>query len=322
MTNLFLTGPTGFIGSALLQQLIQHKNYIPTAAVRNSSKKIPSNIQSISVDEINAQTQWQSALENIDVVIHLAARVHIMNEIAADPLTEFRKINVAGTLNLARQAAQAGVKRFIFISSIKVNGESTQIEKPFTADDIPAPEDAYGMSKYEAELGLQEIAKNTGIEIVIIRLPLIYGPGVKANFLAMMRWLQKGVPLPLGAVQNNRRSLLALDNLIDLIITCIEHPAAANQTFLASDGEDLSTTDLLKRMAFALEKKPYLLPVPVSLLKLAGKLTGKTDIISRLCGSLQVDISKTCSILNWTPPISVDEGLRRVAEPFLRMRKK
>jgi len=236
-----------------------------------------------------------------------------MSDTAADPLDEFRRVNVQGTLNLARQAAAAGVKRFAFVSSIKVNGESTQLGAPFKADDVPAPNDAYGLSKMEAEHGLREIALQTGIDVVIIRPPLVYGPGVKANFAAMMRWLQRGAPLPLGAI-HNQRSLVALDNLVDLIVTCLSHPAAANQTFLVADGEDVSTTGLLRRMGQALGRPARLVPVPASWLKLAAAMVGKPDVAQRLCGSLQVDIEKTRRLLGWTPPISLDEGLKKAAE--------
>jgi UDP-glucose 4-epimerase len=215
-------------------------------------------------------------------------------------------------LNLARQAAAAGLRRFVFVSSIKVNGEATQLARPFIADDAPAPLDAYGVSKMEAEQGLREIARQTGMEVVIIRPPLVYGPGVKANFAAMMRWLKRGVPLPLGAI-HNQRSLVALDNLVDLILTCLTHPAATNQTFLVSDGEDVSTTELLRRMGQAMGKTARLLPVPASWLKVAASLVGKGDVAQRLCGSLQVDISKTRELLGWVPPVSLDEGLRRAA---------
>jgi len=235
-----------------------------------------------------------------------------MEDTAANPLDEFRRVNVQGTLNLARQAAAAGVRRFVFVSSIKVNGEMTQLGRPFTADDAPAPLDAYGVSKMEAEQGLREIALQTGMEMVIIRPPLVYGPGVKANFAAMMRWLRYGVPLPLGVI-HNQRSLVSLENLVDLLVTCITHPAAANQTFLVSDGEDVSTTELLRRMGQAMGKPARLLPVPGSWLKLAAGLVGKGDVAQRLCGSLQVDISKTRELLGWVPPVSLDEGLRRAA---------
>ena len=231
-------------------------------------------------------------------------------------LAAFRSVNVEGTDNLARQAAATGVRRFVFLSSVKVNGEFTQKGRPFTADDAPAPEDPYGVSKYEAEKLLRQIATETGMEVVIIRPPLVYGPGVKANFESMMRWLARCVPLPLAAVTQNRRSFVAIDNLVDLIMTCLSHPAAANQTFLVSDGEDLSTSDLLRRMGAALGHPARLFYVSPSMLKLGAQVVNKSGIYQRLCGSLQLDIAKTRQLLGWTPPVSVDEGLRRAAEGF------
>jgi len=246
-----------------------------------------------------------------------AARVHIMNDLSADPLAEFRQVNVAGTVALARQAVQAGVRRFVFISTVKVNGESTLPGQPFTADDVPNPSDPYSVSKLEAEEGLRRISRESGLETVIIRPVLVYGPGVKANFLAMMRWMKRGVPLPLGAI-HTRRSLVALDNLVDLIMTCVRHPLAANQIFLVSDGEDLSTTALLRRVARSLDRPARLVPVPPRLLGFVASLLGKGDMAQRLCGSLQVDIDKTKALLDWAPPVSVDEGLRRAAQDFLQ----
>lgn len=239
-----------------------------------------------------------------------------MNDRAAEPLAEFREVNVAGTLNLARQAVSSGVKRFIFISSIKVNGEGTSLGEPYTADTSPAPTDPYGISKLEAEQALLALAAETGMEVVIIRPVLVYGPGVKANFLNMMRWLSKGVPLPLGAI-HNKRSLVALDNLVDLIVTCIEHPSAVNQVFLVSDGEDLSTSELLRRMGRALGKPARLIPIPAGVLEMGARMVGKKTIAQRLCGSLQVDISKTRELLNWSPPMSVDCALARTARYFI-----
>jgi UDP-glucose 4-epimerase len=230
-------------------------------------------------------------------------------------LSEFRRVNVAGTLNLARQAAAAGARRFVFISSIKVNGEATHA-RPYRADDVPAPVDAYGLSKHEAEQALRKVSQQTGLEVVIIRPVLVYGPGVKANFLTMMRWLHRGVPLPLGAI-DNRRSLVALENLVDLICTCLSHPAAANQTFLVSDGEDLSTAALLQRTATALGTRARLLPVPPRMLEAVARVLGKPDVAVRLCGSLQVDITKTRELLEWAPPSSVDTALKHTARHFL-----
>jgi nucleoside-diphosphate-sugar epimerase len=244
-------------------------------------------------------------------VVHAAARTHIMQDTVADPLTAFRLVNVQGTLNLARQAAEAGVKRFVFLSSVKVNGELTQMGHPFRENDIPAPQDPYALSKYEAVAGLCRLAEETGMEVVIIRPPLVYGPGVKANFENMIRWVRRGIPLPFAAV-SNKRSFVALDNLVDFIATCIVHPKAANQTFLVSDGEDLSTAELLQRVGLVLGKPMRLFPVPANLLQLAAGLIGKKTMAQRLCGSLQVDISKARDFLDWAPPLSVDEGLRQL----------
>jgi nucleoside-diphosphate-sugar epimerase len=305
--RVLLTGASGFIGQALFRRLCSD-GHLVTALSRDSL----TNLGELCAHQVRVNEQTRSLLADKDCVVHLAARVHVMHEITTDPLAEFRRVNVQGTLNLARQAAAAGVRRFIFISSIKVNGESTQTGVPFTADDTPAPLDAYGVSKTEAEQGLRELAVQTGMEVVIIRPPLVYGPGVKANFATMMRWLKRGVPLPLGAI-HNQRSLVALDNLVDLILRCLTHPAAAHQTFLVSDGEDVSTTELLRRMGQAMGHPARLIPVPSGMLKLAGALVGKSDVVQRLCGSLQVDIAKTRDILGWTPPVSLDEGLRRAA---------
>lgn len=313
---ILLTGSTGFVGQALLARLAAQPALDLVVVSRRPNSSLPAGVAHAQVADIAADTAWQPVLQGVQVIIHAAARVHVMNDKVADPLAEFRKVNVDGTLNLARQAVGAGVKRFIFISSIKVNGESTAPGKPYSAESQPAPVDPYGISKLEAELALRELAAETGMEVVIIRPPLVYGPDVKANFLSMMRWLSKGIPLPLGAIQN-RRSLVALDNLVDLIATCVEHPAAANQTFMVSDGEDLSTRQLLRRMGGALGRPARLVPIPAWLLEAGASLLGKRALAQRLCGSLQVDISKTRELLNWSPPLGVDEALRRAAEHFL-----
>ncbi|WP_372239445.1 UDP-glucose 4-epimerase family protein [Pseudomonas sp. 2FE] len=316
MGCVLVTGASGFVGSSVLQRLIVDKREELVAVIRRDNAQTPAGVMRAKVESLGPDCQWQSALNGVRVVIHAAARVHMMNDQVADPLTEFRKVNVEGTLNLARQAAVAGVRRFIFISSIKVNGEGTPVGVPYSADAQPAPADPYGISKMEAEQGLRALAAETGMEVVIIRPTLVYGPGVKANFLSMMRWLHKGVPLPFGAI-HNRRSLVALDNLVDLIVTCIDHPAAANQTFLVSDGEDLSTSELLRRMGAALGKPARLLPVPSWVLETGAAMLGKNALSQRLCGSLQVDISKTRELLGWAPPVSVDAALRKTAKHFL-----
>ena len=306
--HLLITGATGFVGKAVCEQAVHHGLSVKGAL--RTRVEVPRCIEPFVVGEINGLTGWGNALRDVNVVVHLAARVHVMNDTEADPLTAFRAVNVDGPLNLARQAAAAGVKRFVFITSVKVNGESTQMGQAFTEADAPNPQDAYGHSKHEAEQGLRQLAADTGMEVVIIRPPLVYGPGVKANFASLMRAVQRGWPLPLGAVYN-QRSLVALDNLVDFIITCITHPQAANQTFLVSDGQDLSTTELVRGMAQAAGVPARLLPVPVWALQAGASLLGKGDAVQRLCGNLQVDTSKARNLLGWAPPVSVEEGLRR-----------
>ena len=300
-----ITGSSGFLGNACLNRLCE--DTFPAFGLERTGEPR----QGILIGDFS--TVASDLLTRFDCIIHCAARAHIMKDSVADPLTEYRKVNTDGTLNLARQAAAAEVKRFIFISSIKVNGEQTEPGQPFRPDDEANPIDPYGLSKWEAEQGLQQIAQETGMEVVIIRPPLVYGPGVKGNFANLIKLVGKGLPLPLGII-HNRRSMIALDNLVDLIITCIDHPNAANQVFLASDGQDLSTTELLQGLAQAMGTPSRLLPIPGALLSLAASVLGKKSIADRLLGSLQVDISKTRDLLNWAPPISVDEGLRRCFE--------
>ena len=312
--TVLVTGAYGFVGSALCARLRRDGVSVRGAARSVSSQ--PDDAETIAIRSLSSETDWAAALKNVEQVVHLAARVHVMNDKKPDPLAEFRRVNVEGTVALAHQAAATGVKRFVFLSSIKVNGEFTEQGQPFTADDVPAPEDSYGISKYEAEKLLRQIAVETGMEVVIIRPPLVYGPGVKANFQSMMHWLARGLPLPLAAVTENRRSLVALDNLVDLIVTCLNHTAAVNQTFLVSDGEDLSTAELLNRMGAAMGHPARLIYLPPALLKLGATVLNKPGIYQRLCGSLQLDIAKTRQLLEWIPPVSVDEGLRHAAEGF------
>ncbi len=310
MRNILVTGANGFVGFALCDQL--HRQGCQVFGALRINGRLSRDAKLAHVGPIDGDSNWLEALGSVDSVIHLAARVHVMNDTEADPLAAFRGVNVAGTLNLARQAAAAGVKRFVFISSVKVNGEQTKPGQPFTEADEPNPQDAYGQSKHEAEMGLRQIAADTGLEVVIIRPPLVYGPGVKANFAALMRAVQRGWPLPLGAV-NNQRSLVALDNLVDFIITCTTHPQAANQTFMVSDGQDLSTTELIRSMAQAAGVPVRLLPVPVWALQAGATFLGKGDAVQRLCGNLQVDITKARTLLGWMQSVSVEEGLRRAA---------
>jgi nucleoside-diphosphate-sugar epimerase len=308
---ILVTGATGFVGNALVHRMIADDVYSGVvAAVRREVKQWPKQVRSCVMGDLLPNTNWCRALNDVSTVVHCAARVHVMHDAESNPLSAFRRMNVEGSLNLARQAALAGVNRFVFISSVKVNGELTLPGRAFTEVDVPNPQDAYGQSKFEAEQGLRQTAVDTGMDVVIIRPPLVYGPGVKANFVALMGAVQKGWPLPLGSI-NNQRSLVALDNLVDFIVTCITHPKAANQTFLISDGQDLSTTELVQGMAQAADLPARLLPVPVWALEWAGRLVGKADAIQRLCGNLQIDSSKARELLDWVPKISVKEGLRR-----------
>jgi len=313
--NILITGYSGFVGKTLVEKLNEYNEFNIIAYGRRQPISIAPNC--FFVGDIGPLSAYQSALSNVNIVIHCAARAHIMNDEVEEPLAEYRKVNTAGTLNLARQAASAGVKRFVFISSIKVNGEHTYMNNPFRADDKLSPQDPYGVSKAEAEEQLKKLSKETGMEVVIIRPPLVYGPGVKANFAVMMRLAATGIPLPLGGIKENRRSLVSVYNLVDLIVTCISHPGAANQTFLVSDDEDLSTAKMLSELSLALGKSGRMISLPVKLFEVLGKISGKSAIVDRLCGSLQVDISKTKELLDWQPPVSVKEGFARTAEYYL-----
>ncbi|MEN3813487.1 SDR family oxidoreductase [Chromobacterium piscinae] len=305
MSKILITGANGFIGSALYSVLSQQEfNIVPVVRKPSSLKN------ELIIGDISVFNSWSAYLNKVDCIIHLAGRAHILNDKVLDPLSEFRNTNTHATLTLAKQAASAGVKRFIFLSSIGVNGNET-IQNPFHFDDEPHPHSPYAISKYEAEIGLKEISAESGLEIVIIRPPLVYGENAPGNFRSLMRWLSLGVPLPFGAVLNNRRSFVSLDNLISLIITCIKHPAAANQTFLASDGEDLSTTELLQRLCNAIGKNSPLIKIPPKIISFGLNFLGKEELAKRLLGSLQVDITHTCNTLSWKPPFSIDEGLKR-----------
>ena len=312
--KVLVTGVSGFVGSATCVRLVTQGMDVVGTVRQLPTQPLPG-VDYRIVSDLNGDTDWRQALTGVGAIIHCAGRVHVMRETAADPLVAFRAANVAGTEQLARQAAVAKVRRFIFLSSVKVNGEGGSVA--YCETDTPAPQDSYGISKYEAELGLREIAVETGMEMVMVRSPLIYGPGVKANFLALMRALARGIPLPLGAI-HNRRSMVALDNVVDLIVTCIQHPAAVNETFLVSDGEDLSTTELIHRLACAMCRPARLVPVPTTVLITGLMLLGKREMARRLCGTLQVDITKVRKVLGWIPPVSVDEGLRRTAAHYLQ----
>ena len=306
-----VTGATGFVGGASVRRLAADGHVVHAASTRDQAL-LPSGVVAVRAPDIGPDADWREAFDGVDIVVHTAARVHVMRESVSDPLAAFRRVNVGGTLALARQASRAGVRRLVFISSIKVNGERTEPGRPFTVADPPAPTDPYGVSKWEAEVGLAALAAETGLEVVVIRPVLVYGPGVTGNFRSMLQWLDRGVPLPLGAVAN-RRSLIGLDNLVDLIAASIQHPAAAGERFLAADGEDLSTTELLQRAAAALGRPARLVPVSAAWLRAAAAAVGKTAVSERLLGSLQVDISHANQLLQWRPPVTVDESLQRVA---------
>lgn len=314
MNTVLVTGASGFIGRHLISSLSEsNQEYSIYAALRPSKGEQSALNNKINVHpivDIESHTEWKKVLVKCSIVVHLAACVHENVDFSLD---EYRRINVIGTLNLARQAAEQGVKRFIFISSIKVNGSETPKGYIYSADDMPNPKDFYAVSKYEAEQGLLALAAETGMQVVIIRPPLVYGMGVKGNFLRMIQSLEKSYPLPFKCVKN-KRSFVSVYNLVDLIILCMHHPKAVNQVFLVSDGEDLSTPMLLKKIAGFMQQPAKLLPVPVWLLSCVATIFGKRSMMQRLCGSLQVDMSKTYQLLNWKPRFSVDEGLLRTAE--------
>ena len=307
--KILVTGGSGFVGTELLSDL-------PCDDLICAGRNKPYNVKEHQFIKatINAQTDYKSVLKGINVVVHLAARVHVMDDIAEDSLTAYREVNTLGTLNLARQAADAGVERFIFVSTIKVNGESTSNVSPYKSSDRTKPEDPYGVSKSEAEIQLLALSQETGLEIVIIRPPLVYGEGVKANFASLLKMVGKRIPLPFRAINNNKRSLVSVYNLVDLIKVCIEHPKATNQVFLVSDDNDISTSEMVALMAKVQGINNYSLPFPVWCFHLLGRLLNKQEVIDRLVGSLQVDISHTKETLDWKPPYSVEEGFAKCVE--------
>ncbi|PKF49212.1 UDP-glucose 4-epimerase family protein [Enterovibrio nigricans] len=309
--KLLITGGSGFVGSRLIavskERHIDHRVQI--------RKQIGEDAHHIEVSDIGPDTDWSDALQGIDVVVHCAARVHQMKETESEALTAYRHTNTLGTLRLAQQASEAGVKRFVFLSSIKVNGEQTERGNPFVPAIDTLPIDPYGLSKYEAEIGLKQISEDTGMEVVIIRPPLVYGEGVKANFLSMMNLIRKGVPLPFVAI-NNKRSFVYRENLISLILLCCEHEKAAGNVFLVSDGQDVSTTTLFRQIGVNFGKENRLIPVPQSFLEWGARLLGKEALSQRLCGNLQLDISDTMSRLGWQPPYSFEQGIAKTVSTY------
>ncbi|WP_347135491.1 UDP-glucose 4-epimerase family protein [Vibrio cholerae] len=310
---ILITGSNGFLGSHIVERIKEQPLILLDRGTVNKHPMYP-----FFQCEINSYHDYMKALQGCQTIIHCAARVHIMDDNDAEPLTLYREVNTAGTVNLAKQAIDSGVKRFIFISSIKVNGEGTLVGCPFKTEDNHAPEDDYGLSKSEAEKQLVALAKDSGMEVVIIRPTIVYGPGVKANFASLMNLASKGIPLPFGSITQNKRSLVSINNLVDLIVTCIDHPKAANQVFLVSDDHDVSTAEMVRELAIALDKPTWQLPVPIWSYKLFGKLFGKSDIVDRLTGSLQVDISHTKETLGWKPPQTLQEGFKQTAQAFLQ----
>ncbi|MBN8140605.1 UDP-glucose 4-epimerase family protein [Vibrio vulnificus] len=315
--KILVTGASGFIGKRLVK-LLNHEGYNVLSILRSPEND---NKSSLVFPSFDATTDFSQALTGCDYVVHCAARVHVMKEQGEQSLELYREVNTLGTINLAKQAMEAGVKRFIFVSSVKVNGEHTELGRSFRMDDNHAPEDNYGLSKSEAELKLMQLCKHSEMDVVVIRPTLVYGPGVKANFASLMSLVSKGIPLPFGSITDNRRSLVSLDNLVDLIMTCIESERAANQIFLVSDDHDISTSEMVREMSVALGKPERQFPFPVWCYRVVGKLFNKSDVVDRLTGSLQVDITHTKETLGWTPPQSLQEGFKQTAETFLQSKK-
>jgi nucleoside-diphosphate-sugar epimerase len=313
--HVLVTGATGFVGRATCDVLLA-KGLLVRAAVRKPSSDLPSGVEQVVVSRIAHDTSWHQALEGIDIVIHLAARVHVMKDEAHDPLAEFCEVNESGTRNLAIQAAQSSNMRFVYISSIKVNGEKTHVDRAFTELDVPAPRDAYGISKLRAEQALRLIEQETGMPVTIIRPPLIYGPGVRANFLALLGLVYKSLPLPLGQVQN-LRSMVYLGNLVDAILHCTIDPRAAGKTFLVADGQDVSTPDLIRKLASSMRRPCRLWSAPVLMLRAIAALVGRSASIDRLTQSLRVDSSNIREQLQWHPPYTLDQGLHETVEWYV-----
>lgn len=326
--KFLITGANGFVGKPLVTEL-QQQGHEVRGSVRKAGSLNDASLELVEVDDIDSSSDWARALQDVDVVIHLAARVHVMHDEAFSPPDEFLKVNLHGTMNLARQAVAAGVKRFVYVSSIKVNGELTLSPDPsptggrggmFTESDIPHPQDPYAISKWQAEQALQTISQETGMEIVIVRPPLVYGPCVKANFLKLLELVDRGIPLPLANVQNSR-SLIYVGNLVDALITCATHPAAAGQTYLVSDGEDISTPQLLRTLAHALHRPDRIFSMPTAFMRGVAKLFGKSAAVDRLTQSLVIDSSKIRNDLGWQPPYTMMQGLQATAEWYLQLAK-
>lgn len=311
--RFLITGASGFVGQSLCAEMLR-QGWQVKAALR-APHQLPGDIKPVIVGQIDGGTDWTEALVGVDVVIHLAARVHVMKDTAADPLAEFRSVNTAGTEHLARCAAASGVKRLVYVSSIKVNGEETRGGQKFSEADAPAPQDPYGISKWEAERALYRVADEAGLEVVIVRPPLVYGPGVKGNFAQMLGIVARDIPLPFASIHNHR-DLIYVGNLVDALIVCATHPAAVDQTYLVCDGEDISTPGLLRHLGAGMGHPAHLFPCPPALLKLAGRLTGKTGQIERLLGSLKMDSGKIRRDLDWAPPHTLEQGLRITAAVY------
>lgn len=309
---VLVTGATGFVGRVLCTRLLADGIHVRGTLLESEAlSSLVDGVEPAYILPLGFETDWRDALVGIEIVIHLAARVHIMDDAATDPLTEFRKVNVEGTAHLAREAAKAGIKRLVFVSSIKVNGEENVTS--YTQNSLPNPSDPYGISKWEAEQALRCIEAETGLEVVVIRPTLVYGPGVKANFLNMLKIISRGIPLALASI-SNKRSLIYVGNLVDALSICATHPSAAGKTYLVNDGEDVSTPELIRRTAKALGVPARLFPFPLQIMLFAGKLTGKSAVVNRLTGSLTVDSSKIRRELGWVPPFTMDEGLRITAK--------
>lgn len=310
--RILLTGASGFVGRATLGAALAAGHEV-RAVVRQGEAPAPP-AQVVRVSDLASYTGWRDALDGVDAVVHLAARVHVMRDRGADSLAAFRAVNVDGARKVASAAAEAGVRRFVFVSSVKVHGEASH-DTPFTADSPLAPSDAYGRSKAEAEDALRELESRTGVGVVVVRPPLVYGPGVGANFLTLLKAVSRGLPLPLGRV-DNRRSLIYVDNLADLLLLAAVHPAAAGRAFLAADGPAVSTPELIRRMGRALDRPVKMPAIPESWLRLAGRVTGRSAAVDRLLGSLEVDDFPTRDILGWSEPVTAEDGLRRTADWF------